>query len=121
MIVDTIPLVIWSCVELALINIAACIPTLRPLYLWINGEGARGSGKNQSASRLQYGGGTGRLNRLTSRSRGATELSSSENVHELNIYQSRTLDVTFEDRKDHTHGWKKAHGIRTTVEVHREL
>jgi hypothetical protein len=28
---DTIPLVLWSCAELCAINIAACIPTLRPL------------------------------------------------------------------------------------------
>ncbi|CAI6335374.1 unnamed protein product [Periconia digitata] len=117
---DTIPLIIWSCVELALINIAACIPTLRPLYLWIRGENVKGTSMNQSGYDMRYGSGTGRLNRFANRSGGATELGSSDHVHELNIYQSKTLDVTFEDRKDYNYGYKKSSspGIRTTVEVH---
>lgn len=119
--VDTIPLVVWSCVELALINIAAGIPTLRPLYLWISGGNAKGTSTSQSSYDMRYGSGMGRLNRFGNRSGGATELGSSDHVHELNIYQSRTLDVTFEDRKDYNPSFTKAPGLRTTVEVHRKI
>jgi hypothetical protein len=115
--VDTTQLIIWSCVELALINIAACVPTLRPLYLWISGESSKASSISPSAYDKRYGTGTGRFNRFANRSGGATQLGSSDHVHELNIYQSRTLEVTFEGRNEHNHGFKQASDIRTTFEV----
>lgn len=97
--VDTVPLVIWSCVELGAINIAACIPTLRPLYLWLSGKDARGP-KTQSAT---YGsrisGGTGiRLGLFTNRTTRIDSLDDSE--QSLNIYRHTTYDVTVKDRED---------------------
>jgi hypothetical protein len=115
--VDTIPLVIWSCAELALINVAACIPTLRPLYLWISGKNPQDPITRASAYGSRYGTGSGRFGRFTQRSAPSTQLESSdENDH--NIYQFRTYDVSVKDREDeHSDSTKTDTGIGATFTV----
>ena len=110
--VDTIPLVLWSCAELALINIAACIPTLRPLYLWLTGKKPQGSNtKPSTADRSPYGISGRRFGRFAHRSAGATQLESSRS-----IYQLRTYNVSFKDREDDQSGTEA--GIGPTVAIH---
>ncbi|CRG88300.1 hypothetical protein PISL3812_05329 [Talaromyces islandicus] len=98
---DTIPLVIWSCVELALVNLAACIPTLGPLYALITGRGKSNTSNAATTFGSKYSGnrvGPG-LGRFTTRSARGTEHEYSDE-HGLNIYQETTYDVTFRDRDD---------------------
>ncbi|KAK2760702.1 hypothetical protein FQN54_001937 [Arachnomyces sp. PD_36] len=93
---DTVPLVIWSCAELGLINVAACIPPLRPLYLWLTGKERGHFGTVvPSAYGSNYGNNTGFSGRVTNRSNRGIPIGSSDD-HALNIYQSKSYHVSFE-------------------------
>ncbi|KAJ3499412.1 hypothetical protein NLG97_g341 [Lecanicillium saksenae] len=93
---DTVPLVIWSCTELALINIAACIPTLRPLYTWLTGEGRGAARTKPYAYPSGYGEGTGHFVRVSNRSNRSIQ-AGQEDEHALNIYHSKSYRVSFEE------------------------
>ncbi|KAF3072855.1 hypothetical protein CFAM422_004881 [Trichoderma lentiforme] len=95
---DTVPLVIWSCVELASINVAACIPTLGPLYLWLVGSSSK-STKAVSDYESKHGTGSGKFGRLANRNSRGIELESLDD-RAFNIYQSKSYRVSFEDRDD---------------------
>lgn len=115
--VDTVPLVIWSCVELALINVAACIPTLRPLYLWLSGQNPHIPASSHPSHSMQYGSASGRFGRITNRSAKGTQLASDDDC-DLNIYQMKTCDVTFNDREDdQSKSSRTGTGIGTTVDI----
>lgn len=94
--VDTVPLVIWSCTELALINIAACIPTLRPLYTWLTGEGRGAASTKPYGYPSGYGEGTGHFVRVSNRSNRSIQ-AGQEDEHALNIYHSKSYRVSFEE------------------------
>ncbi|KAL7934619.1 hypothetical protein V8C35DRAFT_33292 [Trichoderma chlorosporum] len=96
---DTVPLVIWSCVELASINIAACIPTLGPLYIWLVGGGSAKSTNPQSDYDSKHGTNSGKFGRLTHRSGRGIELESLDD-RAFNIYQSKSYRVSFGERDD---------------------
>lgn len=51
---DTIPLVLWSCGELCAINIAACIPTLRPLLQKISPSTGFSGNRSKRSADQQY-------------------------------------------------------------------
>ncbi|PNP47038.1 hypothetical protein THARTR1_10543 [Trichoderma harzianum] len=93
---DTVPLVLWSCVELASINVAACIPTLGPLYLWLVGSSSK-STKAKSDYESKHGTGSGKFGRLAKRNSRGIELESLDD-RAFNIYQSKSYRVSFEDR-----------------------
>ena len=99
--VDTIPLVLWSSAELAVINIAACILTLRPLYLWLADKDPKGQTSKSSAYVLGDHSNNGRFERMPRQgSRGAPLDSLVTFDH--NIHQTRRYDVNVDGQEELT-------------------
>lgn len=94
---DTVPLVIWSCVELASINVAACIPTLGPLYLFLLGRSPKSTKATSDYESKQTG--SGKFGRLANRNSRGIELESLDD-RAFNIYQSKSYRVSFGERDD---------------------
>ena len=115
---DTIPLVLWSSAELALINIAACIPTLRPLYLWLAGKDPQGQHSKASAYRLTDNTNNEPLKRMPHQDNQEVPLGSLADF-DRNIYQTRSYDVDIDGREGTLSKSSDANAVMgPTVSVH---
>ena len=97
--VATIPLVIWSSAEMGLINVGACIPTLRPFYLLLTGKNLKGQTADFSSHGIGNTTHSGRFERLPRHKDSEANLTALRD-YDHNIYQTRRVEVEVSDNED---------------------